>query len=186
MFHPDSFGDLTVDTVLQAIKYGQRFRRQDAHMDELGIATLTSCFINANRDPKKGKPAKASDFFYFAGDDTLDPAIANAFFSLIPDKLLPSWVVHASPIDLLKRSKTNGSHPRRRRVLLGDGVAIFAPEVTVDAIYSDFAVFNSADWGWTWIEDVDTKDRFEVFVEPPEYDQQYSRDLTLERRKEDG
>lgn len=182
MFSPESFGELTIDVVLQALEKGQKLQRQDAHLNELGVATLTSCFVNANRDPKKGKPAKPSDFFYFAGGDNLDPAIAASYFSLIPDKLMPSWAVHAAPLDLLRQSKVEGvAHPKRR-ALIGNGVAIFAPQISKDEIYSDFAVFNNADWGWSKLEDVDTGETFDVFIIPSEHDQQYCRDLTLERR----
>jgi hypothetical protein len=181
MFHPDNFGDLTIDVVLQALDQGQRLRRQDAHLNELSIATLTSCFVNANRDPKKGKPAKPSDFFYFAQSDSLDPAIANAFFSLITDRLMPSWVVHAAPIDVLKQAKTDGNHPKKNRMLIGKGIAIFCPDIG-QKMYSDFAIFNEAAWGWQKLTDIDSGKEYEVFVIPPEYEQQYCRDLTLERR----
>lgn len=182
MFDPNNFGDLPIDVVLQALDQGQRLRRQDAHLNELGVATLTSCFVNANRDPKKGKPAKPSDFFYFAGTDALNPAIANSFFSLINDKLMPAWVVHAAPIDILKQAKTDGVHVKRRRMLLGEGVAVFCPDIEEKKIYSDFAVFNDAPWGWQWLKDVDTEHEYEVFVVPSEYDTQYCRDLRLNRR----
>lgn len=182
MFSPDNFGELTIDVVLQALDQGQRLRRQDAHLNELGVATLTSCFVNANRDPKKGKPAKPADFFYFAGSDALNPAIANAFFSLINDKQIPAWVVHAAPIDLLRQAKTDGIHPKRKRMLLGEGVAIFCPEIEKKQIYSDFAIFNDAEWGWVTVTDVDTEASYEVFLIPAEHEQQYCRDLTLDWR----
>ena len=182
MFSPESFGDLTIDVVLQALEKGQQLRRQDAHLNELGMATLTSCFVNANRDPKKGKAAKPSDFFYFAGGDSLDPAIASSYFSLIPDKLMPPWAVHAAPLELLKQSKVEGVPPRKRRALIGKGVALFAPEVGEKEVFTDFAVFSNADWGWCTVEDVDTEETFEVFVIPSDHEQQYCRDLILERR----
>lgn len=182
MFAPESFGELTIDVVLQALEQGQKMRRQDAHMGELGVATLTSCFINANRDPKKGQPAKPSDFFYFSQSETLDPAIANAFFSLITDKKLPPWIVHASPIDLLRQSKTTGYHAKQNRLWLGNGVAIFRPEVNEKELFTDFAVFSGEEWGWQKVTDVDTGKTLEVFVIPSEYEQQYCRDLTLKTR----
>lgn len=180
MFHPDVFGDLTIDIVFQALEQGQKFKRQDTHLNELGMATLTSCFVNANRDPKKGQPAKPSDFFYFANSDPLNSAIADSFFSLIKDKLMPSWVVYASPIDLLKQSRDT-SHPTRNRCLIGDGVAIFCPVIEDDEIYSDFVVFNEAAIGWQTVTDLDSGKEWTVFV-LPDFDQQYCRDLTLKRR----
>lgn len=182
MFHPDNFGELTVEMVLQALEQGQKFSRQDAHMNELGVATLTSCFVNANRDPKKGQAAKPSDFFYFAQTDTLNPAIANAFFSLIKDELLPPWVAYSAPVDLLRQSKTNGCHSPHKRMLVGEGVAIFCPEISEQRIVSDFGVYHEAAWGWMWLKDVDSGKEYEVFIIPPEYEQQYCRDLVLERR----
>lgn len=182
MFHPDVFGDLSIEVVLQALEQGQKMRRQDAHVNELGVATLTSCFVNANRDPKKGKPAKPSDFFYFANADSIASGIADAFFSLITDKLMPSWAVHAAPMDLLRQAKTTGTHRRFRRALQGEGVMIFCPDISTDGIYSDFVIYNEADWGWVEVKDVDSQKSYEVFVVPADYDQQYCRDVTLDRR----
>lgn len=65
---------------------------------------------------------------------------------------------------------------------MGKGIAIFAPEIREKEIYSDFAVFNESDWGWCVVEDVDTEETFDVFVIPSDYEQQYCRDLILERR----
>ncbi len=183
MFAPENFGDLLVTVALEALEKGQRFRRQDAHLNELGTATLTSCFVNANRDPKKGKPAKPSDFFYFGGtEDSLSPAIANAFFSVTKDLLMPDWVVHISPIDLLKQYKTDGGAITGKRMLIGDGIAIFFPEISEQEIFSDFVVFNEAIWGWQSVRNVDTNTEYQIFVEPPEYEQQYCRDVTFDRR----
>lgn len=181
MFHPDVFGDLTIDTVFQALEQGQRLKRQDAHLAELGVATLTSCFVNANRDPKKGQAAKPADFFYFANSDSLDPAIADSFFSLIDDKLLPSWVVHAAPIDLLRQSK-GITRPTKNRCLIGDGVAIFCPVIGDMDIDSAFAVFNEAETGWQVVMDIDSDKDYTVFI-LSDYDQQYCRDLNLKRRQ---
>lgn len=180
LFCPESFGDLTIDVVFQALDYGQNFKRQDAHLLELGTATLTSCFVNANRDPKKGSPAKPSDFFYFSNSNPINSAIADSFFSLIKDKLMPSWVVYASPIDVLKQSK-GVSHPKKNRCLVGDGVAIFCPVIEDDEIYSDFVVFNECGTGWRSVTDTDSGKQYEVFA-IPDYEQQYCRDLTLKRR----
>ncbi|MHC5823988.1 MAG: hypothetical protein ACYT04_51170, partial [Nostoc sp.] len=78
------------------------------HLAELGIATLTSCFVNSNRDPKS-EPAKPTDFFYFtpADDegDRINSTAANAFFALADAGLLPGWCVAIAPLDKLVKSK---------------------------------------------------------------------------------
>ena len=66
----------------------------------MGLATLTSYFVNANKDPKKGTRVTPSDFFYFKPESSTDinPDVATTFFSLIVDKLVPNWAATLVPI----------------------------------------------------------------------------------------
>jgi hypothetical protein len=70
------------------------------HYKELGLATLTSYFVNANKDPKKGTRVTPSDFFYFRPESSTDinPDVATTFFSLNEDKLAPNWAATLLPI----------------------------------------------------------------------------------------
>ncbi|MBD2437358.1 hypothetical protein [Nostoc sp. FACHB-110] len=101
------------------------------HLQELGIATLTSCFVNSNRDPKKGEPAKPSDFFYFTpatDEDTKISAVAaNAFFALADAGKLPGWCVAIAPVDKLLKART--SDPVKPLVWIGEGLVLLQPRV---------------------------------------------------------
>lgn len=113
--------------------------REELHLAELGIATLTSCFVNSNRDPKKGEPAKPSDFFYFAPPETEDIRIsasaANAFFALADANKLPGWCVAIAPVDKLLKSKD--STPCDPAAWVGEGLVLINPVVDVSASGSD-------------------------------------------------
>ncbi|HYX18046.1 MAG TPA: hypothetical protein VE944_27520 [Nostoc sp.] len=108
------------------------------HLAELGIATLTSCFVNSNRDPKS-EAAKPSDFFYFtpAEDEgmSISPDAANAFFALADAGKLPGWCVAIAPVDKLAKSRT--SAPCTPVVWVGEGVVLLMPIVDVSASGSD-------------------------------------------------
>ncbi|MCC5640351.1 hypothetical protein LC593_31865 [Nostoc sp. CHAB 5844] len=116
------------------------------HLQELGIATLTSCFVNSNRDPKKGEPAKPSDFFYFTPatdkDTKISAAAANAFFALADAGKLPGWCVAQAPVDKLLKAKTSeqcglggfrrgatAEDPIKPLVWIGEGLVLFQPRV---------------------------------------------------------
>ncbi|MBD2489011.1 hypothetical protein [Aulosira sp. FACHB-615] len=100
-------------------------------MQELGIATLTSCFVNSNRDPKKGEPVKPSDYFYFTptegSDIKISAVAANAFFALADAGKLPGWVVAIAPVDKLLKART--SDPIKPLVWIGEGLVLLQPRV---------------------------------------------------------
>lgn len=95
-----NFGNTPIYVIFQALEYGHRFYKEDKHCNELGVATLTSYFVNANKDPKKGSRVTPSDFFFFKSEGTSDinPDVAATFFSLINDGLIPDWGVASTPI----------------------------------------------------------------------------------------
>lgn len=100
------------------------------HLAELGIATLTSCFVNSNRDPKS-EAAKPSDFFYFTPiedeGDRISSTAANAFFALADAGKLPGWCVAIAPVDKLAKSR-NGD-PCTPVVWTGEGLVLLMPVV---------------------------------------------------------
>jgi hypothetical protein len=115
---------------LQALHYGAKLHREELHLAELGIATLTSCFVNSNRDPKS-EAAKPSDFFYFTPADDegerISSAAANAFFALADAGKLPGWCVAIAPVD--KLAKSRNSDPCTPVVWIGEGLVLLEPVV---------------------------------------------------------
>lgn len=97
----------------------------------MGIATLTSCFVNSNRDPKS-EAAKPSDFFYFTPTEdegaSINSDAANAFFALADAGLLPGWVVAIAPIDKLAKSR-NSEEIVNPVVWVGEGLVLIMPVV---------------------------------------------------------
>jgi hypothetical protein len=95
----------------------------------LGLSTLTSCFVNANRDLSKADPAQPSDFYYFKPEEDktcVAPETADTFFSLIDDHRLPGWVVPLAPVEELSRARSGGKG-QMPRALIGDGLLLVAP-----------------------------------------------------------
>lgn len=115
---------------MSALHYGAKLHREELHLAELGIATLTSCFVNSNRDPKS-EAAKPSDFFYFtpADDDgeRISSTAANAFFALADAGKLPGWCVAIAPVD--KLAKSRNSDPCIPVVWIGEGLVLLMPVV---------------------------------------------------------
>ncbi|WP_445634540.1 hypothetical protein [Nostoc sp. DSM 114161] len=110
--------------------YGAKLHREELHLGELGIATLTSCFVNSNRDPKS-EAAKPSDFFYFTPvedeGDRIPNTAANAFFALADAGKLPGWCVAIAPVDKLVKSR-NGVAVNPV-VWVGEGVVLIQPTI---------------------------------------------------------
>ncbi|MFB2769809.1 hypothetical protein ACE1AT_11050 [Pelatocladus sp. BLCC-F211] len=134
------------------------------HLQELGIATLTSCFVNANRDPKS-EPAKPSDFFYFTPQDEDDvrisPMAANAFFALADAGKLPAWAVAIAPIEKLKNA-CDGTPISSPRAWVGDGVVLILPSVDGDVVKFALGLVDSGDGD---VVDVDSGEKFAVTVD---------------------
>jgi len=105
------------------------------HLQELGIATLTACFVNANRDPKKGEAAAPKDFFYFADREAagfkLPGRACDAFFSLISDQLLPDWMLNIAPIELMRSNRANAGL-LKPRAWIGENLLLLLPRVETD------------------------------------------------------
>ncbi|MEP0873358.1 hypothetical protein NDA01_26720 [Trichocoleus desertorum AS-A10] len=148
--------------------HGARLQHEELHLHELGIATLTSCFINANRDPKS-EPAKPKDFYYFQVREESDrvsiPAIAcDTFFALIKDGLLPGWVVPLVPVDKLEAGRKRGE-VGKPRAWVGEGVILIAPQIEGCQVIAAIAVTEAIE-GAVSVSDVDTGDTFEIVIPP--------------------
>lgn len=142
------------------------------HHQELGIATLTSAFINANRDPKKGEPAKASDFFYFQPKDhkiKIPAPACDAFFALTKENKLPGWAVAMAPMDVLRANKGNGKPlPGRVRAWAGDGILLIMPIIDGDTVRCPLAFISTKRHGKLALRDVDADTLFRVQMPPGE------------------
>jgi hypothetical protein len=135
--------------ILQALHYGAKLAQEELHLQELGIATLTACFVNSNRDPKKSQPAKPQEFFYFwqkpEDEAQIPAAVASVFFELLAANLVPSWVVAAAPIDKLRKAKPQSSiKVSGVRALVGDGVFLLLPSINEGVVKSRLAIVEDS------------------------------------------
>lgn len=139
-------------------------QRSQLHLEELGLASLCALFVNANRDPKKGKPAKPSDFYRFELQDGKIPAYAcDAFFSLVKDNLMPGWVLAIAPLEEMRNLRKFDSYPRPR-VWIGDGVMLICPQFLSDRVIAPLAIVNAAQ-GIIQLADPDSDQIYNVLIE---------------------
>lgn len=107
----------------------------------MGLATLTSYFVNANKDPKKGSRVTPADFFYFKPESSTDinPDVATTFFSLIADKLVPNWAVNLIPVKDFIPLKDKG-RVSKVRAYISDSVdiLILSPSKLPYQLFCDF------------------------------------------------
>lgn len=160
-FTPENFGFQPIWLILQALEFGAKFQCEELHLQELGIATLSALFANANRDPKKGSPARAQDFFYFKqeGRDIRIPGIAcETFFSLIADGLLPGWALGIAPIDRLRECR-KGSRVGKPRAWMSEDLVLILPKIEGDRVTAALCFSNGAR-GFTVVTDPDVGAEF--------------------------
>lgn len=134
-------------------------------MGELGIATLSALFCNANSDPKKGKPASPSDFFYhkpIAPVDQISPVACATFFSLVTDEKMPSWAVGIAPIEKLRSGKDSGKI-HKERGYIARGVLLLAPHIEGSKVKVPLALVDGVS-GATTLRDVDSGVAHRLFI----------------------
>lgn len=160
--------------ILEAIEQGQKLRQEHLHLEELGISTLTACFVNSNRDPKKGQPAKPSDFWYFHSQEVeveVPSTAADAFFSLIADNLMPGWALGVLPIEQLRKAKRGLPVPSPRAIA-GDGVLLLAPTQALvngeTKLNSGLAACEGGVAGEVPVTDLDSGTAFLIKMPSPE------------------
>lgn len=151
------------------------------HLHELGIATLSSIFVNAN-SAKKGEPAKPSDFFYFEpqdGDGEKISAIASdTFFSLVAEEKMPSWAVSLAPVEKLRQCKANRS-PAPTRAWIKRGVMLIAPKVNGGIVFVPLALIDAVD-GDLELIDIDAGTTYKVRLDNPKAQSYWATDIELE------
>lgn len=136
-------------------------------MAELGIAQLCALFVNANRDSRKGEPAKAKDFCHFTPKDAeikLNGAACDAFFSLAPDEKMPAWALALAPIDKLKQQRKNRPAPMPRAWAGEDEVLLILPRVKGDRAVCSLAFVGENVSGLVTLADVDSGTEFAIEV----------------------
>jgi hypothetical protein len=118
------------------------------HYKELGLATLTSYFVNANKDPKKGNRVSPADFFYFKPESSTDinPDVASTFFSLATDKLVPNWAASLIPIKDFVAIKDKG-RVSKLRGYVSDSLDVFilSPSKAPYQLFCGFLVIFELD-----------------------------------------
>lgn len=162
---------------MQALEYGHKFYKEDKHCNELGIATLTSYFVNANKDPKKGSKVTPSDFFFFKPDNSkeINPNCAVTFFSLVTDGLMPDWAVPIAPIKEFAELKPKGTVASLgHRALIGvdTDILIICPElVGGDRLFAGFMFIWEVDTTKhpsLIVKNIDNDRKFKLITPEPE------------------
>lgn len=166
-FSAQNFGFQPTWLILQALEYGAKLRQEALHMEELGIATLCALFVNANRDPKKGEPAKPADFCHFTPKDAeikLNGAACDAFFSLVPEEKLPAWALAIAPIDKLKQQRRNQPPPMPRAWAGECEALLILPRVKNDRVVAPLVFVGENVGGLIVLTDVDSGTEFAIEV----------------------
>lgn len=167
---------------MDAIAKNSKLRTEELHLGELGISTLTSIFWNANRDPKKGEPVKASDFWHFPPQldksERISGIACDTFFSLVEDEKMPSWAVAIAPIDLLRQGKKNGEIAKCR-AWMRKGVLLVSPQIKGDKVLAPLALVDGIE-GQIAVIDSDTGTAREIFVANAKKDTYWATDVEFQ------
>jgi hypothetical protein len=117
--------------VLAAYEELQQIQRQQAAINELGVAQLTALMANVNRDPAKSQPFTTEQFCFFREQDQaaggLSPEVAAVALALRHEDRCPPLLLTIWP-DILKASKTAAKPPAVRALRSDDdAVWVLAP-----------------------------------------------------------
>lgn len=166
-FSSDNFGFQPTWLIIQALHYGAMLRGEKLHLQELGIATLSALFCQANSDPKKGDRVKPSDFWHFLpfeDKDKIDSVVADTFFALVAEEKIPSWAVAIAPIEKLRASRGDGTQIPTTRAWMRKGVLLIAPRIQGTQVVARMAIVERGVEGKTGVIDVDSGKAFEVHI----------------------
>lgn len=148
-------------------------------MREVNIATLTACFVNANKD-NKTPPVKPSDFYYFDNkkENNYPYEISQIYHSLRINESLPSWFLGLLDLDKIEPYDADYvvSYPR---VLITKGLIILNPTLEESHIVGG-AVFVD-DFSETIAEliDFDTEEKYKLEI--PQLTENPSFDVKLNK-----
>lgn len=163
----DAFGRRPIGLVLQDLQWAEKLFEEDLHLQELGIAALSSLTLNINRDPKT-PPTKSSDFHHFmrSGSTTFSSIACDTFASLSKDGLLPSLFYDVIQPELLQKliDGKKGLRVSATRALVADDILIIAPRILNGFVTSPVGCLGALESGWYSVRDIDTDDRYEVEI----------------------
>lgn len=160
---------------------GAKLRQEELHLQELGIATLSSIFVNANRDPKKGEPAKPSDFFYFKpieDSKKISAIAADTFFSLVAEERMPSWAVSLAPVEKLRQYRANVTPPSTK-AWVKRGVMLIAPQLNGTKVKVPLALVDGVSGAISLI-DIDAGVAYKVLIENPKNESYWASDVEFD------
>ncbi|MGL5060912.1 MAG: hypothetical protein ACRC62_13130 [Microcoleus sp.] len=167
MTSSELFAKRPVDLILQDLEWGEKLHEEELHLQELGVAALSSLMLNINRDPKT-PPVKSSDFYHFMRSKagTFNAIVCDTFASLGKDQLIPSFLFDCTPPDLLQGlvDGKKGGEPSKIRALTGTGIFVLSPVIVNGFVTAPFGCCDSIFSGVYEVKDVDTGDRYEVTI----------------------
>lgn len=137
--------------------------------------------MNANRDTKKGEPAKPSDFFYFKPIDDgekISAVAADTFFSLVAEERMPSWAVSLAPVDKLRQHRANGN-PASTKAWVKRGVMLIAPKLEGTKVKAGLALVDGVSGAISLI-DIDAGVAYKVLIENPNSDSYWASDVEFD------
>ena len=163
----EAFGRRPIGLVLQDLQWAEKLFEEDLHLQELGIAALSSLTLNINRDPKT-PPTKSSDFHHFlrSGSATFPAIACDTFAALSKDGLLPSLFYDVIPAELLQRliDGKKGLRVSTPRALVADDILIIAPRIINGFVTASIGCLGELQTGWYAVKDIDTDDRYEIEI----------------------
>lgn len=140
----DAFLRCPLTTIEKACDIYMAQRRQELHLQELGLATLTAITVNCHKSAKS-RPSKPSEFFYFASDELLLPsAICNGFWLLAQRGLIPNWAIQIAPVEDLKTGRSNAP-TKEPAFWIGEQIVLIAPEVWDQEVSAPLALIDCSD-----------------------------------------
>jgi hypothetical protein len=153
--------------ILQDLQWAEKLHEEDLHLQELGIAALSSLTLNINRDPKT-PPVKSSDFHHFmrSRSTSFSGSVCDTFVSLSKDGLLPSFFYDIIPAELLQRlidGKKTG-HVADIRALVNERMIFIAPSILNGSVSVPFGVIEASRSSWAEFRDIDTGERYEIDI----------------------
>ena len=116
--------------MLLAIQQGTKQYQTQLHDYERPIALNTTVIASQNRDPKKGKMPKYTDFSFYKpveDGDRPDYVYGSAYMALVKEKRLPAWALFC--FKALSQSANAGYEPEEAAFLAEDAILLHPRQV---------------------------------------------------------
>lgn len=143
-------------------------REEELHMQELGIAALSSLMLNINRDPKT-PPVKSSDFYHFMRSKagTFSTIVCDTFAELSKEHLIPEFFFNSTPPDLIQSlidGKKGTSVAPKLRAIAGDGIFLLCPVIVNGFASAPMGCVDAIADGEYEVRDIDSGQLYDVSV----------------------